>query len=212
MRKTDDKIVRHYAENIDKLLQFGYFEGMENHMKFFYPGAVTLESYLENPIIIFDELRDIKTRVEDVHKEYETLYGEMFERGEALSELSSLLYTFDDIKTAEQKGYVLTMTAFSADNVLGYARTLTFPGSEAMIYRGQFDMLSRDIKNWRREKFKVAILVGTQSRIEGVRENAGAVSDNCDTAKIRPRACRRRGGAPYRFMLRADLHIHRKSS
>ena len=168
--KTDDKIVRNYAENTDKLLQSGYFEGMENHMKFFYPDAVTLNQYLEKPLVILDELRDIKTRVEDVHKEYDALYGEMFARGEALGELSSLLYTFDDIKAAASRSFVLTATAFTADHVLDYARTLTFPGTEAMIYRGQFDMLSRDVRNWRREKFKVAILVGTESRIEGVRE------------------------------------------
>jgi len=168
--KTDDKIIRQYAENTDKLLQLGYFEGMENHMRFFYPDAVTLDKYLDNPIIIFDEIRDVKIRIEDVQKEYDALYGEMFERGEALDELSSLLYTFSDIKKASSKSFVLTATAFTADNVLDYARTLTFPGSEAMVYRGQFDMLSRDIGNWRREKYKIAVLAGSESRVEGVRE------------------------------------------
>ena len=168
--KTDDKIVRKYAQNTDKLLQLGYFEGMENHMRLFYPDAVTPDKYLDSPIIIFDEVRDIKNRIEDVHKEYDALYGEMFERGEALGELGRLLLTFDDVAQAVSKGFVLSSTAFTADNILNYSRTLTFPGSDAMIYRGQFDMLSRDIKNWRRDKFKVAVLVGTPSRVEGVRE------------------------------------------
>ncbi len=168
--KTDDRIVQKYAGYTEKLLQFGYFEGMENHMRFFYPDAVTPDRYLENPIVIFDEARDISARIDDVHKEYDALYGEMFERGEALGELKNLLYTLDDIKEEAKTSFVLTVTAFTADNVFSYSRTLAFPGSDAMIYRGQFDMLSRDIKNWRREKFKVAVLVGGENRIEGVRE------------------------------------------
>ncbi len=168
--KTDDKIVRKYTQYTEKLLQSGYFEGMENHMRFFYPDAVTADKYLDNPIVIFDEARDISTRIEDVHKEYDALYGEMFERGEALDEFKTLLYTLDDIKQSVKNSFVLTATAFSADNIFSYSRTLTFSGSDAMIYRGQFDMLSRDIKNWRREKFKIAVLVGGEGRIEGVRE------------------------------------------
>jgi transcription-repair coupling factor (superfamily II helicase) len=168
--KTDDKIVRRYAENTDKLLQFGYFEGMENHMRFFYPDAVPIHKYLDGPIIIFDEIRDINARIDDVHKEYDALYGEMFETGEALYELRRLLYSFDDIKEAANKNFVLTTTAFTADSLLDYSRTLAFAGTEAMVYRGQFDMLSRDVKTWRREKYRVAILVGSGSRVEGVRE------------------------------------------
>ena len=168
--KTDDKIVRKYAENIDKLLQFGYFEGMENHMEFFYPDAITLDKYLDKPIIVFDEVREVKTRVEDVQKEYDTLYGELFENSEALEKLSGLLYSFDEICDAMKGNFILTATAFTTDSILDYARSVTFPGTEAMIYRGQFDMLSRDIKNWRREKYKIAILAGTESRVEGVRE------------------------------------------
>ncbi len=168
--KTDDKIVRKYAENINKLLQFGYFEGMENHMEFFYPDAVTLDKYLDSPIIVFDEVRDVKTRVEDVQKEYNALYGDLFESGEALNELDGLLYSFDEMYASFKGNFILTATAFTADSILDYARSVTFPGTEAMIYRGQFDMLSRDIKNWRREKYKIAILAGTESRVEGIRD------------------------------------------
>ncbi len=166
--KTD--IIKQYAGNIEKIVQSGYFEGMENHMSFFYEDACTIDKYLVNPIIIFDEINDIKVRIEDINKEYEALYKDMFKNGLALNELKNLLYDFDELIDNFNKSFILTTTAFTADKLLDYARSISLQGSEAMVYRGQFDMLSNDIKTWRREKYKTAILVGTPSRIDRVHE------------------------------------------
>lgn len=169
-------IRKKYVENIDKLAQNGYFEGMENHMRMFYPNACSIEEYLDDPIIIFDEISDVKHRVDDVNAEYDALYGDMFKNGQALSELKDLLYDFGSLIDNFSKAFTLTTTAFTTDTLLDYSRSVVFHGSEAMIYRGQFDMLGNDIRRWRREKYKIAILVGTADRIDRVHSILGQYS------------------------------------
>ncbi|MCK5128937.1 MAG: transcription-repair coupling factor, partial [Clostridiales bacterium] len=163
-------IVAHNARNIDKLVQNGYFEGMENHMRLFYPNACTIDQYLDDPILIFDEITEIKNRSDALNKEYHAVNSSLFKTGHALQELEDLLYTFEQLMDEFSQSFIFTTTAFTTDKLLDYSRTLTFSGSDAMVYRGQFDLLSNDIKTWRREKYKVAILVGTQDRIDRVKE------------------------------------------
>lgn len=168
--KNSNDIVEQYERNIDKLIQLGYFEGMENHMRLFYPDASTIEKYLDNPIIIFDEINDIYNRTSDINAEYDALFGNMFKNGLALNELKHLLYDFNGLLDSFKDNFIFSSTAFITDKILDYSRSVTFAGSEAMVYRGQFDMLANDLKNWRREKYKIAILVGEQSRIDRVHD------------------------------------------
>ena len=157
-------IVKEFTEGMEQ----GYsVSGMDSYLMYFCQDTVSFQQYFqENATAIFlDEPARLKEKGETVEAEFRESMVNRLEKGYLLPEQTSLLYTVKETfarlqtpRTVLITGLEQRLSGMTAENRYGIqARNIN-------SYQNGFELLIKDLKRWKREKYRVVLLSGSHTR------------------------------------------------
>ncbi|HHV61937.1 MAG TPA: transcription-repair coupling factor [Firmicutes bacterium] len=163
------------TEHLEKFKEGVYFDSDEQYLPYFYPGMQSLLDYATNPIVILDEPARLKEALSGFTRELHEDYLSLLEKGQILPEQVSIFATPDEILegiTRRQSIWFILMS--KGLDLQRKERVHAFSGKPAEMFHGKFELLAKDVKNWKRKKYRVAMVVSTEERatrlVEALRE------------------------------------------
>ena len=163
--KTKDRIVQ---EELEKLRELIYFEGVERYLPLFYPQLATLLDYFPREgIVVFDEPKELKDAADSLYEQQAEYFSQAFWGKEILADVSSYYASWEELR--EHKN-LRAISLASLLDVKDYKPEVSFGAETIEPLLGQFDRLERLIKELDREGFRTAIVVEGESQGQRIAE------------------------------------------
>ena len=163
------------SEDIEKIKQKTYFQGIEKYAAFLYEKSFDVMDYMEDFMVVMDEPNRVRQRFDNVRLEYEEHFKSLLEEGELLPEQIKSLYTYDDIlmKISHRKVVCLNALLKSSQDFKP-ERSISFIGRSMAPFHGKINLLVEEIKLLKSRKYRIVILSGSKERglriVEALRE------------------------------------------
>lgn len=139
----------------------------ESLMPYLYEQCACVMDYLKNPIVVLDQPDRLRTRCENRLLEFEEQFKVALERSNALSGQGELLMPYDELLGRLTQGTaVATMPMGVSQPDLRFDSLLHFDGMSGTGYQSNMHELARDIKTWKKEGWRVAMLLGGTARAQ----------------------------------------------
>lgn len=146
---------------LEKLGSFQYFEGCEYYLPFFQSKLATFFDYLpKDTRILWEDQREILGQLGSIHEEWQTLYKQRVEAGEAL-ELPRMLHL--DPKALEVASKPFTHISFASDG-------LDWDAPPAPAFGNRFERLAESCLEWSKAGEKVVIASTQPHRVYAILE------------------------------------------
>jgi len=137
----------------------------ESLMPFLYEKTALVTDYLADAIIVIDQPDRLRNRVENRLMEFEEQFKVALERDCALPEQASLLIGYDSLIGKLTAGTSLVMTPFlTGQHDIRVKDIIRFDALSASTYQGNMHELIREMKIWKQEGWRVAIMAGGTAR------------------------------------------------
>ncbi len=153
-------------EMTEKLLTGGSYEGIENHLPLFYERSAMLWDFLKDPLVVLEEPNRLKESLDAWHEEYAVEFEEALRGGEAFSAQRGLPARYEALLERAPRDCLLTLQDLTRDSGVKPRDIVKFGGRDLPNYRGQLEMLSADLRKWRRDNWRTLILAGTEKRAQ----------------------------------------------
>lgn len=151
------------AEICEKLNNSGYFEGIEYYGQFFNKNLVSLFSYFENHVLIFDDKNQIFSRLENLDEQYK---GE-FETASA-SEIKLPLKTFNHNTFKEISDGAAKYIRMSFDNFVADAESIDFNTTLMPNFSANIEKIVEYLRNCIKNGKKINICTNFKKRLEEI--------------------------------------------
>ena len=140
---------------------------LENYMAFFCDQAVSFAEYFPREATAFflDEPIRMKEKGETVELEFRESMIHRLEKGYLLPEQTSLLYSTKETLARLQTKHTVMVTGL-AQKLPGMAieNRYGIQAKSVNSYQNSFEMLIKDLKRWKKEKYRVILLSGSYTR------------------------------------------------
>ncbi len=153
-------------EYVEKLVTGGTYEGIENHLPFYYDYTTMLWDFFADPLVLLEDPHRLMEAMADWHKEYAVEYTEALVAGEAFSMQATLPLDWEGFAKKLPRNRLLTVQDLTRDAGLKPRETVKFTGFDNPGYRGQIEMIANDLRKWHQDKWKVIILAGSEKRAQ----------------------------------------------
>ncbi len=154
-----------FSEDIEKMRQSSYFEGIERYSPFFYDRHYSIADYLKDFIVVMDEPNRVRQRYENVRLEFEENFKHLLEEGEILPEQLNTLFTYDDILFRIKDNQTLCFnTLLKAMEDFKPKKTISFLSKSMQPFHGKINLLIDEIKILKSRRYRVLILAGGKER------------------------------------------------
>ena len=160
------KIEGAVEEYIEKLLTGGTYEGIENHLPFYFEYTAMLWDFFADPLVMLEEPVRLKEALENWHNEYAVEFHEAEAAGEAFAMQAKLPADWEAAMRKLPRGGLLTVQDLTRDSGMKPRAIVKFAGFDNPGYRGQIEMMAADLKRWHREKWRSLILAGSEKRAQ----------------------------------------------
>ncbi|MCR5369360.1 MAG: transcription-repair coupling factor [Clostridium sp.] len=141
--------------------------GLESFIRYFSPETVSFLDYFprEGLQIILDEPQHLKERAEAVELEFSESMKGRLENGAILPGQVGFLYSAKETMAMLQRSRSIFLMALD-QRVPGLTPKKKYSISVRNLnsYRNSFDMLTGDLRKWKKEKYRVILLAGTTAR------------------------------------------------
>lgn len=162
--------LREVAEN---LTQGQVFVGHEQFLPYFNKGQFSLlDYYSKEPLLIIDEPNRQRESYQTRDKENQESYKSLLQRGRVFPGQIHNYYTLEDIwqRFSRQKAIyfsLLPKKPVPSENVNVLGVTAKTPS----LFMGKMRLLVDELREWRRQKYAVAILINSRERAERLRQS-----------------------------------------
>lgn len=164
---VEDKLAGRIHRAVETLRAGGLFSNMEAYVPLLYRKMYTLADWMQNPVVVLDEPDRIRALCENRTLEYRETFKNALERGEALPAQARLLLDEDELMLQlSGRGAILLSSFLRTMGGLHPEEIIKMAGDGTTVYQSQFKELAADIKKWKAEGWKVALLCGGVSRAE----------------------------------------------
>lgn len=165
-KKTSEiRIKEKISEDIEKLKQGIYFEGIEKYSPYFPEKDYSLLDYMKDCIIFIDEPNRVRQRCETAALEFQEYFNQLMEDGEVLPEQFDSLFTYEDILIKMQNNRKVCLNAlYKSSSDFRPQRTISITSRSIQPFHGKLSMLTDEIEIWRKRRYRVLILAGTKER------------------------------------------------
>ncbi len=138
-----------------------------------YVAAVSLLTYFhENAAVILDEPVRLEEKARGVAKEFADSMEHRLAHGYQSDEPVPELLSPEDVFTAVARSRTLILTGLGGRQQMVRAKkSFQMVGKTMVSYAGNFDGLLKDLKSWKRDKYRVVLLTGSRTRAERLAEN-----------------------------------------
>lgn len=157
-------IVREFAEGVES----GYASsGLDSYLTYFCDNTVSFVQYFEEEetAIFLDEPARLKEKGETVETEFRESMVSRLEKGYVLPEQTALLYTVKETlarlltpRTVMITGLEQRLSGMTAE------RRYSIQAKNINSYQNGFELLIKDLKRWKREKYRVVLLSASHTR------------------------------------------------
>ncbi|MDR1598751.1 MAG: transcription-repair coupling factor [Oscillospiraceae bacterium] len=183
---TEAKLTQYIQRSAEMIRAGAYPAGMEQFIPYCCPRVETLADWMEGAVVILDEPDKIRERCVISAQSFAEAFKAALERGEALPEQASLLADPDDLfaslaGTGDARRGVAMFSAFlrtTAGLKPDYVGKLE--GVAASEYQGNTRELAADLKKWRGEGWRVAIMIGGAARGKRLTESLYDIGISCE--------------------------------
>ena len=152
-------------EDVEKIKQNIYFQGIEKYAAFFYEKSCYVMDYIEDFMVVIDEANRVRQRYENVRLEYEEHFKSLLEEGELLPDQINALHSYEDvlIKINDKKVVCLNALLKSSQDFKP-ERSISFVCRSMAPFHGKINLLIDEIKLLKNRKYRVVILSGNKER------------------------------------------------
>ena len=155
------------AEVVEGLKEGWKISGIDSFLTCFCENTVTFLEYFpkEDLAVFLDEPLRLKEEAETVEGEFRESMIHRLEKGYLLPEQTSLLYSSRETLARLQTPASLLMTGLE-QKLPGMTVEKKFSISVKNVssYQNSFEMLIKDLKRWKKEKYRVILLSGSRTR------------------------------------------------
>ena len=172
--KTEEahRIKSNVTQLVEETREWGLGTGLETHLNYFTENAVSLLSYFpEDTIVFLDELVHLDEKGKLVEQEFTDSMTHRLEGGHCLPGQLEMLLPVSTIFGGFQKfsGVVLS-TLDSREGLLKIAGHYGIRAVSVGSYNSQFDLLVKDLKRFRKQKYRMILLSPSRTRAKHLAE------------------------------------------
>lgn len=167
-QKLEERVEGHLA----KLEEQIYFPGLEQYATFFYDQLETLIDYFpERPLILVDEPARIRDASVEAEGREADRQAAMMERGHLLPGQLGLYLNFQALLQRCRQGSALYFSALGR-GIPGIrpANEVGLSVTAVQEFHGQWPLFEEELKRWKKQGYRIVILVGTEDRQRRIRE------------------------------------------
>jgi transcription-repair coupling factor (superfamily II helicase) len=164
-KKDAERLSEVIKEDIDKLNQGVYFEGLEKYLNFFKLEFNSILDYLKDFIIIIDEPNRVRQRYDNMELEFQEQFKGLLASNEVLPEQYGTFFTYDQLLTKFKNSKCISFNTllkssadFKPDAIISFVSRSMHP------FHGKLDLLMDELQLWKSRKYKVIILSGTEEK------------------------------------------------
>ncbi|MBO4297736.1 MAG: transcription-repair coupling factor [Clostridia bacterium] len=159
------ELEKQFLPRIEALRETHICPAAESLMPYLYEQTECVMDYLRDPIVVLDQPDRLRTRCENRMLEFEEQYKAALERETALPGQANLLFDYDDLLVRMTAGTaVATMPLAVSMNDLRFRGVFRFEGLNGGGYQSNLRELAREVKVWKKEGWRVALLAGGVAR------------------------------------------------
>lgn len=171
------------VENLtEEMRELGQCSGMDSYLSYFMEETVSFLDYFDqqNTILFLDEPARIAEKGRVVELEFSESMQRRLEKGYILPGQMSALYSGSEViaKIQRQKCVALTTFDLKTNEIEIKAR---YNISSRMVnpYNRSFELLVKDLEQYRRKKYQVILLSGSRTRAKHLAEDLQSEGLNC---------------------------------
>ncbi|QCX33745.1 transcription-repair coupling factor [Caloramator sp. E03] len=154
-------------ENIEKLKNFRYFEGIDSYMLYLYNSSNFFIDYFDNPIVILDESGRIVQRINTGYEEFEDTFKSMLDKGDVMPLQGEYFFPPEYIINSINKNKIIALNMLP--RVVDDIKPLSVVNFNAISMNplsGNIEFLINEIKSKIKNRYSILIMAGTSSRAE----------------------------------------------
>lgn len=159
------------SEHIDKLLEGIYFEGIEQYKPFFYPEGASLIDYVTRGVVVFDEPARLREQCVAALNEIAEAQSGLLEKGRILPSQEKVYADWAHLAGTMPSGGRLYLATLDK-RVPGMRPEQVIPvrARPPELFHSKFDRLVAAVREWRKERYAVCLVLSTKERGERVVE------------------------------------------
>ena len=166
--KTEEahRIQTSITQLVEETREWGFGTGLETHLNYFTEEADSLLSYFpEETVLFLDELVHLDEKGKVVEQEFTDSMTHRLEKGYCLPRQLAMLFSTKKIFAQMQKfsGVVLS-TLDSREGLLKIAAHAGIRAVSVGSYNNQFELLVKDLKKFKQQKFRILLLSPSRTR------------------------------------------------
>ncbi|MBY6878817.1 transcription-repair coupling factor, partial [Clostridium botulinum] len=166
-KEDKEKIQSIINSNLEQLNESWSFENIDTFLPYFYNKTNSLLDYIEGSLIIIDDVKRCLGKLESTYLEFNEDYNKFLEKGCILPKQAEIVHDKERmIEQLEFKKIINIENIKKTIDRLKPKSVLTFNQTTLQGYNGKIEFLIEDIKEKKKEKYKILILSGTRSRGE----------------------------------------------
>ena len=154
-----------FKPRIDALRNNGTCTAIESLMPFLYEKTALVTDYLANAIVVLDQPDRLRNRCENRQMEFEEQFKVALERDSALPEQAGLLTDYETLISKLTGGSAIVLSPFlTGRSEIKVKDILRFDSLSGSSYQGNMNELLREMKIWKQEGWRIAIMAGGVAR------------------------------------------------
>lgn len=167
--KTEEahRIKTQIKEVVDGLKEGWGIHGLDSFLQYFYDDTVSFLDYFpqDGTVIFLDEPARLQEKGDAVELEFRESMGHRLEHGYILPGQADLLYGVKEVLARAQTGRTVCLTALEQKLAgISVQNKYHIDARNISSYQTSFDMLIKDLKRWKKEKYRVILLSGSRTR------------------------------------------------
>ncbi len=174
--EVSEKIRAQKKENLirdaEKLCHNHYFHSNDKYLGYFYDKIPTLFDYLpENTLYIMAEPKELKSKFDIWYKEQNEIITSLMDKGLFPKAAGDYYITYSDIAKQSEKSVGVTISALShATPDIQPKEIISFGAKTIRSYTDNAQYMVEDIVFWKKNSFRVVVLLGTDTKIKSLAE------------------------------------------
>ncbi|MDD6207158.1 MAG: transcription-repair coupling factor [Clostridiales bacterium] len=158
----------------EKLKNYSTGVGVESLIDYFYTDTVSFFDYFkpENTVFYLDEPNMVREHGNAVEYEFRESMISRSEKGYILPGQMKAVYSMEEIfARIKRQKLVLLCTLDNKTEGLEPTLTASVPAQSVMSYQNDFEMLARDIGNWKKKGYRILLLSPSRTRAKRLADN-----------------------------------------
>ena len=178
-RVTSSSALRRNFAGAAEALRTGRMpDGADSLLPILFGYRHTAADYLDDPIVVFDQPDRLRERCENRLMEFKEQFTAALERQEALPAQAGLLFNYDEVLARFRDRRVLLTNLFMrTERDFKPTALIKLECRNASGYQSNIKELARDLDQWKRDGWRVALLAGGTARgerLEGALDTQGS--------------------------------------